>query len=152
MRNCEASRFVPTSYGSGRKAAACSVDLWNSGHDGDSGHHIEFPPADTDMRHRSASPACVPTLCCNRVADPKHFFAEENYRQGIFAAKPEGLECEGFGGAVIFCKGASRAKPKIINSNHSFFHLFLRSNQQYIESGKQLDCFPNYGILINLLL
>lgn len=65
------------------------------------------------MRHRSASPACVPRPCCNRVADPKHFFAEENYRQGIFSAKPEGLECEGFGEAVIFSDGRKQAKKKV---------------------------------------
>lgn len=73
MRNCEASRFVPTSCGSGKEAAACSVKLWDDKRDGDSGRLIEFPPADTDMRHRSASPACVPKPSCNRVADPKHF-------------------------------------------------------------------------------
>lgn len=43
MRSCEASRFVPTSYGSGKEAAACSVKLWNNECDGDSGGLIKFP-------------------------------------------------------------------------------------------------------------
>ena len=41
---------------------------------------------------------------------PEAFFAEENYCQGIFSAKPEGLECGGFGSAVIFSEGASRGE------------------------------------------
>lgn len=47
MRSCEASRFVPTSYGSGKDTAACSVKLWNDERGGDSEILYSSPPADT---------------------------------------------------------------------------------------------------------
>lgn len=111
MRSCEASRFVPTSCGSGKEAAVYCVEIWNNGIDGDSGNLIKFPPVDTICV--IARLRLLASRDCAATAQPtRSIFCGENYLRGIFSAKPEGLECGGFGYAVIFYAGASRSETE----------------------------------------
>lgn len=57
--------------------------------------------------------ACLrPETVLQPRSRPEAFFAEENYLRGIFSAKPEGLECGGFGYAVIFFEDASEGEDE----------------------------------------
>ena len=83
MRNCEASRFVPTSCGSGKEAAAYSVKLRNDERDGDGRSFIEFPPADTicviarlrllASRDRAATARPTRSIFCGRKLPSGNF-------------------------------------------------------------------------------
>ncbi len=76
--------------------------------------HIKLPPFDT---------ICVIARLCllasrdhDATAQPTRSIFFEEISDMNFLEKPEGLECRGFGCAVIFSEGASEANTKLERS------------------------------------
>ena len=92
MRSCEASRFVPTSCGSGKEAAVYCVEIWNNVIDGDSGNLIKFPPVDTICV--IARLRLLASRDCAATAQPTRSIFFEEIQAGISSKNPEGSNAE----------------------------------------------------------